>query len=62
MPIQNKYTEEIAQIVDDQWFNRYPRPIYCIHDNGGEFIGSEFEDMLKSYGATKANYSKESSK
>jgi hypothetical protein len=50
MPIQNKYAEEIAQIVDDQWFNRYPRPIYCIHDNGGEFIGAGFEEMLKSYG------------
>ena len=36
--------------MDDQWFNRYPRPVYCIHDNGGEFIGSEFEDILKSYG------------
>ena len=49
-PIQSKYAEEIAKIVDDQWFNRYPRPTYCIHDNGGEFIGSGFAEMLQSYG------------
>ena len=49
-PIQSKYAEEIAKIVDDQWFNRYPRPTYCIHDNGGEFIGSGFGEMLQSYG------------
>ena len=49
MPIQNKYIEEMLQIVDDQWFNRYPRPVYYIHNNRGEFIGAGFEDMLKNY-------------
>ena len=49
-PIQNNYAEEIAKLVDDYWFNRYPRPLYCLHDNGGEFIGEGFEEMLKSYG------------
>ena len=38
-PIQNKYAEEIATLVDDYWFVRYQRPLNCIHDNGGEFIG-----------------------
>ena len=50
MPIDNKCAENIAQIVDDQWFNRYPRSIYCIHDNGGEFIGTGFDEILQSYG------------
>ena len=36
--------------MDDNWFNRYPRPLYCLHDNGGEFIGEGFVEMLKSYG------------
>ena len=48
--IQNKYAEEIAKIVDDQWLNRYPHPSYCIHDNGGRLIGKRFKEMLKSYG------------
>ena len=48
--INNIYTEEIATLVDDTWFARYPRPLYCIHDNGGEFIGSGFQELLDSYG------------
>ena len=48
--IDNKYSEEIAKLVDDCWLNRYPRPLYCLHDNGGEFIGKGFEEMLASYG------------
>ena len=49
-PIQNKYAEEIAKIVDDCWFKWYPRSFYCLHDNGGEFIGEGSDDMLQSYG------------
>ena len=48
--INNKYAEEIAILVDDTWFARYPRPLYCIHENGGEFIGSGFQELLDSYG------------
>ena len=48
--IQNKQSEEIARLVDDVWFSRYPRPLCCIHDNGGEFIGEGFVEMLESYG------------
>ena len=48
--IDDTYSEEIATLVDDYWFNRYPRPLYCVHDNGGEFIGKVFEDMLTRYG------------
>ena len=43
--IQNKYVEERATIVDDIWFARYPRHLYYIHDNGGEFIGSGFTEL-----------------
>ena len=32
-PIENKYVEEIAKLVDDYWFSRYPRFLHCIHDN-----------------------------
>mmetsp|Transcript_44137 Transcript_44137/g.53022 ORF Transcript_44137/g.53022 Transcript_44137/m.53022 type:complete len:308 (-) Transcript_44137:309-1232(-) len=48
-PIKNKKASEIARLVDSNWFCRYPRPLYCLHDNGGEFIGKEYEEMLESY-------------
>ena len=48
--IQNKQSEEIARLVDDIWFSRYLRPLCCIHDNGGGFIGEGFVEMLESYG------------
>ena len=49
-PIENKYAEEMTKLVDNYWFSRYPRPLYCIHDNGGEFIGQGFVELLQSYG------------
>ena len=49
-PIQNKFAEEIMTLVDDIWFARYQQCLYCIHDNGGEFIGSGFKETLESYG------------
>ena len=33
--------------MDDIWFARYPRPLYYIHDNGGEFIGSGFTELFE---------------
>ena len=30
------------------WLSRYPSPNRCIHDNGGKFIGHEFQDLLAS--------------
>ena len=50
VPIMNKKNKEIALLVDSEWFCRYPRPFTCRHDNGGEFHGIEFQELLKSYG------------
>ena len=50
VPIKNKESKNIAELVDSEWFCRYPRPEYCLHDNGKEFIGNEFEELLQSYG------------
>ena len=50
IPIENKKSKEIALLVDAEWFCRYPRPLNCIHDNGTEFTGEEFQEMLESYG------------
>ena len=48
--ITNKYAEEIVAVVDGIWFARYPRPLYCIHDNGEEFIGLGLNELLDCYG------------
>lgn len=44
--IDNKTAEHIAQQFQNLWLCRYPRPLWCIHDNGGEFIGWEFQRLL----------------
>ncbi|OWY90382.1 Rapid-growth-like protein 25, partial [Phytophthora megakarya] len=44
---------EAARIVDQQWFNRYPRPERCIYDQGPEFR-AEFQELLQSYGVEYA--------
>jgi hypothetical protein len=28
--------------LENNWFSRYPRPMRCVHDQGGEFIGIDF--------------------
>ena len=44
--INNKTSENIAQQLSNVWLSRYPWPSRCIHDNGGEFIGHEFQNLL----------------
>jgi transposase InsO family protein len=34
------------------WVTRYPRPQRCVHDNGGEFIGWQFQQLLGDLGIT----------
>ena len=36
----------VANIVEQEWFSRYPWPTQVTFDRGGEFIGSEFKQML----------------
>jgi hypothetical protein len=39
MHIRDKFTQ--------CWLCRYPWPIRCVHDKGGEFIGSSFQWLLE---------------
>ena len=48
--IDNKKSENIAQLFGYTWLSRYPWPVQIIHDNGGEFIGNEFQDMMRRLG------------
>jgi hypothetical protein len=50
IPTLNFSSKHVAQLFDAQWLCRYPRPKECIFDNGNEFVGGEFQEMLASYG------------
>jgi transposase InsO family protein len=48
--IRNKTSKGTAKKKDQTLFCRYPRPKRCISDNGNEFLGKEFQELLQSYG------------
>ena len=48
--VDNKTSEEVSSKFQQSWLARYPRPMVCCHDNGGEFTGWEFQQMLFSLG------------
>ena len=48
--INTNSSKHVREIFDNEWLCRYPRPERVIHDNGNEFIGDEFQQMIKSYG------------
>ena len=48
--LSNKTSSHVALQFVNSWLARYPRPVYCSHDQGGEFIGWEFQNMLNRYG------------
>jgi hypothetical protein len=31
---------------ENTWLSRYPKPLHCIHDQGGEFTGFPFQRLL----------------
>jgi len=50
----DKQAISIANIAEQEWFSRYPWPTQVTFDRGREFIGHEFQDMLKNdYGITR---------
>ena len=41
----------VANIVEQEWLARYPRPYLITLDQGSEFIGQDFRDMcINDYG------------
>jgi hypothetical protein len=48
--INNKTAAHIGAKFEQGWLSRYPRPIRCIHDNGGEFTGEQFQLRLQTNG------------
>jgi hypothetical protein len=48
--LDNKTAFHVANKFHDTWLSRYPRPLECIHDPGGEFVGWEFQETLADNG------------
>ena len=48
--ITSAASKKCAGALDTQWLCRYPRPKECGHDNGPEFMGAEFQELLTSFG------------
>lgn len=48
--IHNKCSYTTARKVDAQWLCCYPHPTKYIYNNGNEFLGKEFKELLDSYG------------
>jgi transposase InsO family protein len=44
--LSNKTAAHVAIQFENTWLSRYPRPLNVIHDQGGEFIGHEFQQRL----------------
>ena len=44
--IDNKTAVHVSLHFANTWLSRYPRPLNCTYDQGGEFIGWEFQEML----------------
>ena len=45
--VKDKTAKEVARKFSQTWLTRYPWPMKCIHDNGGEFTGWEFQQLLE---------------
>jgi transposase InsO family protein len=48
--IPKKTSSIVSEKFNQSWLSRYPKPVRCIHDQGGEFTGPEFQFMLQNLG------------
>jgi hypothetical protein len=45
--VDNKTAKHIRDKFTQSWLCHYPRPVRCLHDKGGEFIGQNFQWLLE---------------
>ncbi len=48
--MKNQTAKHTTRLFNINWLCRYPRPRRVVYDNWSEFIGFEFQELLKSYG------------
>ena len=44
--LENKSSAHVALQFENTWLARYPLPQHCVYDQGGEFIGWPFQQVL----------------
>jgi transposase InsO family protein len=54
IPINDATAQTVATAFENEWLNRYPQLLRCIHDNGSGFIVTDFQEMLKHNGLSSA--------
>ena len=47
--ITSASSRKVSRAVEKNWFHSKPRPAECGHDNGPEFMGQEFQQLLAKY-------------
>ena len=47
IPVENATSSVVVQAFENNWLSRYPSPSKCVHDNGNEFLGPAFSNMLR---------------
>ena len=52
--ISRKTSAEVAEAFESCWLSLFPKPEVCGSDNGGEFIGPEFQQLLFDWAITHA--------
>ena len=48
--LENKTAEHVGWQLENQWLARYPRPERCVFDQGNEFLGEDFQAVLRKHG------------
>ena len=52
--IGDKRSDTVSNVAEQEWFARYPWPTQVTYDRGSEFIGKEFQQMIKQDYGVKA--------
>ena len=45
--ISDKRSDTVANVAEQEWFCRYPWPTQITYERGNEFLGKEFQEMVK---------------
>ncbi len=45
--VDNQAAKHVRDKFTQSWLCPYPCPVQCLHDNGGEFIGQNFQWLLE---------------
>lgn len=61
-PILKKKADTVAKSLNEYWLAKYPRPLWCRHNQGTEFPGIGFQEILASFGIEAKPVTRKTSK